>query len=252
MGNTKLEPNTTQIPHLILREWMPKLSDTELRVLLVITDQTLGWVEDSQTKRRKEKDWLSYIQLIEKTGRNREAIAKAIKSLESKNLIEVLNANGDLIAQGTRSGKQLFYRLKTSSESEQVAPNQFGNRNSEIEHTKETNTKEFSSNEENVDVPPTAKEVVSFGNEKINRILEEFREITGLKKPADNKPRQWAFNFDRSYGADSFRGCLEFLQNGRGLTITKLETVYRQFPLYERERDKQEQVDRPEPFRGFG
>lgn len=29
-----IQPNTTQIPHLIIREWMPRLKDVELRVLL--------------------------------------------------------------------------------------------------------------------------------------------------------------------------------------------------------------------------
>ena len=46
-------PNTTQIPHLIIRKWMPLLSDVELRILLVVADQTLGWIVTKQ----RMKNW---------------------------------------------------------------------------------------------------------------------------------------------------------------------------------------------------
>lgn len=55
---SKVIPNTTQVPNVILDEWMPKLKDIELRVLLVVVRQTLGWLENAETGTRKEKDWI--------------------------------------------------------------------------------------------------------------------------------------------------------------------------------------------------
>lgn len=37
------------------------LSDVELRVILVVADQTMGWIEDPETKQRKEKDWIAEV-----------------------------------------------------------------------------------------------------------------------------------------------------------------------------------------------
>jgi len=108
-------PNTTQIPHLIIREWMPRLSDVELRILLVVADQTLGWIEDEATGRRKEKDWISRGQLMKKTGRSAKHISKAIKNLiEKYNLIEARSEDGELLdtAEKRRANfGKIFYRL---------------------------------------------------------------------------------------------------------------------------------------------
>ena len=108
-------PNTTQVPHLIIRKWMPKLSDVELRVLLVVVDQTLGWVEDEETGRRKDRDWISRGQLMEKTGRSAKHVSKAVKSLvEEHQLVEAVDAKGKLLntaeKRQAKFGK-IFYRL---------------------------------------------------------------------------------------------------------------------------------------------
>ena len=52
-------PNTTQVPNFVLDELLPTLSDVELRIVLIVTRQTLGWVEDKETGRRKDRDWIS-------------------------------------------------------------------------------------------------------------------------------------------------------------------------------------------------
>lgn len=112
-------PNTTQIPHLIIREWMPRLKDVELRVLLIITDQTLGWIEDKETGRRKEKDWISRGQLIKKTGRSAKHISEALKTLIDKlALVEAAGENGEALdtpqKRRMKFGK-IFYRLTLRS-----------------------------------------------------------------------------------------------------------------------------------------
>ncbi len=108
-------PNTTQIPHIIIREWMPRLGDVELRVLLIVTDQTLGWIEDVATGRRKERDWISRGQLMAKSGRGHSAVSAAIKSLvETHKVIEALDEEGNQLDSGVKRGlhgDRIYYRL---------------------------------------------------------------------------------------------------------------------------------------------
>lgn len=110
----KFVPNTTQVPNIILDVWMDRLSDVELRVLLVITRQTMGWLEDPKTGRRKEKDWISMSQLIEKTGRGRTAISGAVKHLvDELRIVEALDSKGKTLdaEKRQRNASKIFYRL---------------------------------------------------------------------------------------------------------------------------------------------
>ena len=93
-----------------------------------------------------------------------------------------------------------------------------------ITPTKETNTKEIN----------TLKSI-NRANPDVERVLKEFSEETGLSQPSDRAPRNWAFLFAKHKGVSHFQPCLRYLQNDRKLTITKLETVFRQFPLYARD-----------------
>jgi len=111
----KILPNTTQVPNVILDQWLPRLKDVELRVLLIIIRQTLGWIEDYETGRRKEKDWISHYQLREKTGRKDRAISAAVKVLvESHRIIEALDERGNLLDTAQKRqmvGNKIFYRI---------------------------------------------------------------------------------------------------------------------------------------------
>lgn len=108
-------PNTTQIPHLIIRKWMPLLSDVELRILLVVADQTLGWIEDLETKRRKEKDWISQSQLMKKINRSDRAIQNSLKRLvDELRIIQAHDEAGELLdspQKRMKCGGKIFYRL---------------------------------------------------------------------------------------------------------------------------------------------
>ncbi len=108
-------PNTTQIPHLIIREWMPLLGDVELRVLLVVADQTLGWIEDPETGRRKEKDWISQGQLMKKINRSDRAIQNSLKRLvDELRIIQAHDEAGELLdspKKRMKCGGKIFYRL---------------------------------------------------------------------------------------------------------------------------------------------
>ncbi len=108
-------PNSTQIPHLIIREWMPLLSDVELRILLVVAYQTLGWIEDPETKRRKEKDWISQGQLMRKINRSDRAIQNSLKRLIAElRIIQAHDEAGELLdspQKRMKCGGKIFYRL---------------------------------------------------------------------------------------------------------------------------------------------
>lgn len=113
--HTTILPNSTQVPNIILDEWMGRLNDTEFRILLVVVRQTLGWVADAETGRRKDKDWLSMTQLQMKTGRGRTQISTNIKSLiETYGLIEATDDKGKLLdtaEKRKRNRGNIWYRL---------------------------------------------------------------------------------------------------------------------------------------------
>jgi len=78
----------TKIPNVLLDKLLPTLKDTELRILLVVLRKTVGW------NRPDAPVILSYQRLKATTGRESEAISKALASLSSKGLIHM---------QGSRS-----------------------------------------------------------------------------------------------------------------------------------------------------
>lgn len=73
-------PNYTQTPNICFDEIFKKLDVGELRVILVIIRQTFGW--------HKTYDRISLSQLASKTGMDRANVARSLRSLISKNLIE--------------------------------------------------------------------------------------------------------------------------------------------------------------------
>lgn len=114
MQNQNFLPNTTQIPNTVLDELMPNLKDVELRVLLIIVRQTLGWIEDFQTGRRKEKDWISRSQLMFKAGRGKTAVGKAVDRLCIEGVIHAYNHENEVLDTSHKRrlnfGK-IFYRF---------------------------------------------------------------------------------------------------------------------------------------------
>lgn len=114
-------PNTTPLPNEIIEEWLSSLKGSELKVLLVIVRQTLGWVIDTKTGMRKEEDWISYSQMMDKTGLGTEATSSAVDNLVKYKLIQVRDEDGNELATkedrqavGKKRGK-LFYRLNITT-----------------------------------------------------------------------------------------------------------------------------------------
>jgi phage replication O-like protein O len=100
---------TTPFPNALLDAVMPRLKDTEWRLLCVIVRQTLGWQEKGQSS-RKESDWLTQTQLVQRTGRDRAAISRAIESLVQQRIITVRNEKG-LLLQSPAARRQCRGRL---------------------------------------------------------------------------------------------------------------------------------------------
>jgi hypothetical protein len=104
---------TTPVPNVIFDVYLKELNSTELKVLLVVIRQTLGWADRRGRYGRKETDWISGSQLREKTGSSERAITSAIETLVMKKLIEVYNERGHILSYSKdRQGKtRLYYNL---------------------------------------------------------------------------------------------------------------------------------------------
>jgi hypothetical protein len=77
----------TKTPNLLLDALLPTLKDTELRVILVLLRQTVGWNLDHRIVT------ISYRTLVHRTGRRSAAIAAALRSLQAKGLIHSYRAS---------------------------------------------------------------------------------------------------------------------------------------------------------------
>ena len=160
---------------------MRLMSDTELRIVLVVTRATLGWELDSETGMRKQEDWLSHYQLKERTGRGSASISAAIASCIKKEWIEARDISGKILdTKAKRAGKRIFYRLgkifldkvKTSSESEEVTPT-----SSESEISESEDYKRNTYTKDNTTTKVVVGKRVSYGNQEINE-LHDFLKAT--------------------------------------------------------------------------
>jgi len=100
------------VPNVVIDEVLPTLKDTELRVLLVVLRQTVGW-RDAKG-RSKTRDWLSHSQLVRRTGRGSDAISSAIATLVKRGLITVETSAGVPLAttgERRRYLGRLYFRL---------------------------------------------------------------------------------------------------------------------------------------------
>lgn len=107
---------TTPVPNVIFDVHLRNLKSTELKVLMVIIRQTLGWSDKKALHGRKILDWISSSQLQEKTGCSRHAISSAIDGLVNQKLIEVFDEKMELLREAfQRKGKQkLFFKVCSS------------------------------------------------------------------------------------------------------------------------------------------
>lgn len=118
MDGNKLR-QTTPVPNLLLDKVMPRLRDTEWRLLCVVVRQTLGWELADGT--RKQSDWLSHFQLKRRTGRSSSAVSRAINVLVKARLIVVRDSFGvplTTAAERRRSHSRLTFSVNPDIERE--------------------------------------------------------------------------------------------------------------------------------------
>lgn len=86
---------STQVPNSVFDILLKTLSEKELKVLLVVIRQTLGWVDSSGN--RKRRDWISQKYFRNKTGLSGKAVSQAIELLVNKNLILATNSKSKIL-----------------------------------------------------------------------------------------------------------------------------------------------------------
>jgi len=101
----------TRTPNTLFDKYLARLSESQLKVLLVIIRQTLGWI-DKRTGKPKEWDWISISFFAKKTGLSNRAIGYAIHTLILKKLILVKDQYGRLAhtSKIRKRAKKLFYK----------------------------------------------------------------------------------------------------------------------------------------------
>lgn len=108
----KASSGTTPFPNVLLDVFMPRLSDTSWRVLCVVVRQTLGWQVSNGL--RKRDDWISHGQLKKRTGRQSEAVSRAIQDLLERGLIDVRDEFGRILyrpSDRSQRGARLYFSL---------------------------------------------------------------------------------------------------------------------------------------------
>lgn len=104
--------NTVPVPRKIFDVLLPTLTDSELRVLLVVTRQTLGFREKSGS--RKKRDWITNSFFRKKSGRASASVSRAIERLVKRNVITVTDKSGMSLTSPSsrrRHRGKLYYSL---------------------------------------------------------------------------------------------------------------------------------------------
>ena len=115
-----MQTRTTPVPNALFDVHLKHLNSTELKVILVIIRQTLGWEDKKTNSGRKQLDWIAGSQLQIKTGCSRRALTSAIDILIKRKMIQVLDDRWNILSTPEqRQGKtRLYYRLCSSVEND--------------------------------------------------------------------------------------------------------------------------------------
>tara|TARA_R110002072_G_scaffold7503_2_gene40939 strand:+ start:734639 stop:735115 length:477 start_codon:yes stop_codon:yes gene_type:complete len=99
---------STQVPNNLFDVLLKSLSEKELKVLLVVIRQTLGWVDSKGN--RKRRDWISQKYFRNKTGLSGKAVSQAIELLVNRSLIVATNTQSRILASAvSRRGQDKIY-----------------------------------------------------------------------------------------------------------------------------------------------
>jgi hypothetical protein len=100
---------STQVPNKLFDIHLKTLSVKELKVLLIVVRQTMGWVDSNGN--RKKRDWMSQRFFANKTGLSPKSVSQGIEMLVSKRLIVATSEDGrELRYPSDRKGQgKVFY-----------------------------------------------------------------------------------------------------------------------------------------------
>jgi len=194
-------PNTTPTPNELYNGEMKKMNDTELRIVLVVTRATLGWIINKETGMRKKEDWISQKQLIERTGRSNRAISNAISSCIKNGWIEARDKNGKLlVTPQERARRKVFYRLgkifldtlSTGEESSSVESGELNAKSGELNDTnlvkKVHNTKEILTKETIQKISEQSSQ--AFNKKEIDDLIDKFKAVNPFHQKLFGMPPQ--------------------------------------------------------------
>jgi phage replication O-like protein O len=74
------KPNYTQVPNVVLEDWLPEMKGAELKVVLAICRKTFGW--------HKVKDRISLTQLQKATGLSRQGVINGLNDAIDRGIVE--------------------------------------------------------------------------------------------------------------------------------------------------------------------
>ena len=106
-------PRSTPFPNVLIDQVMPRLRDTEWRVLVIIVRATLGWI-DPLTGMRKQRERLSSQQLRRRAGRESAAVSAALDVLHAARIILIRDQEGNSVDSASarrRARRRFFYSL---------------------------------------------------------------------------------------------------------------------------------------------
>lgn len=112
----------TSIPNILFDELLRALSNSEVKVLLIIIRKTHGWI-DNKTHKRKVKDRISVSQFMELTGLSRRIVSFAIGSLVEKKLICISDKKGNPLNDSYKRKGQSYIYYSSPIESISAMPN---------------------------------------------------------------------------------------------------------------------------------
>lgn len=113
MGSGRWIPRSTPFPNILIDQMMPRLRDTEWRLVVAITRATLGW-KDAITGERKQREWVSSRQLRARTGRESAAISQGLDNLVKARIISITDGYGrplNTAAERRRQRTKLLFGL---------------------------------------------------------------------------------------------------------------------------------------------
>lgn len=176
---------TTPFPDRLLDRLMPRLRDTEWRLLCVVVRQTFGWsVSEGRTK---QADWLSHSQLRRKTGRSSAALSLAIDFLCRNDLIAVQDDQGQPLisaAERRRHRGRLYFRLNPLILTAEPGPIRFKKRIQKPGITINTHN-----NKAVVLTKNQHGRSSKTGNQKTNRVQRKWEQVGKELRAKRHKPR---------------------------------------------------------------